>query len=74
MDFPSRDELIANKFNNIDEIRDYLDVDSLAYLTHEQMLEAMVDHAPNSFCSACFNGEYPIPIDLHFIKDQHDEK
>lgn len=74
MDFPSRDELIANKFNNIDEIRDYLDVDSLAYLTHEQMLEAMVDHAPDSFCSACFNGEYPVPIDLHFIKDQHDEK
>lgn len=72
MDFPSKSELIANKFEDIEEIRKYLEVDSLAYLTHEQMLEAMVDHAPDSFCTACFSGEYPIPIDSYFLKEQHD--
>jgi len=72
MDFPSKSELIANKFEDIEEIRKYLEVDSLGYLTHEQMLEAMVDHAPDSFCTACFSGEYPIPIDSYFLKEQYD--
>ncbi len=72
MDFPSRTELIANKFESIEEIRQFLEVDSLAYLTHEQMLEAMVDHAPNSFCTACFSGDYPVAIDTAFLKEQYD--
>lgn len=72
MDFPSKSELIANRFADIEEIRKYLEVDSLAYLTHEQMLEAMVDHAPDSFCTACFSGDYPIPIDSDFQKEQYE--
>ncbi len=74
MDFPSKSELIANRFENIEAIRDYLEVDSLAYLSHDQMLEGMVDHAPKSFCAACFTGEYPVPIDTKFLKDQYDEE
>lgn len=73
MDFPSKNELIANKFENIEKIREHLDVDSLAYLTHEQMLEAMVDHTPDSFCTACFSGNYPVPIDEEFLKELYDE-
>jgi amidophosphoribosyltransferase len=73
MDFPSKNELIANKFENIDKIREHLDVDSLAYLTHDQMLEAMVDHTPDSFCTACFSGNYPVPIDEEFLKEFYDE-
>lgn len=73
MDFPSKNELIANKFENIEKIREHLDVDSLAYLTHDQMLEAMVDHEPDSFCTACFSGNYPVPIDEKFLKELYDD-
>jgi len=73
MDFPSKNELIANRFENTDKIGEHLDVDSIAYLTHNEMLEAMVDHTPESFCTACFSGEYPVPIDEEFLKEQYDE-
>lgn len=74
MDFPSEDELIANRFNgNIKEIENYLGVDSLEYLTKEQMLEAMIDHAPSDFCTACFTGNYPIPVNTNFEKSVYEE-
>ncbi len=73
MDFPSKGELIANKMEqDIDKIRDYLDVDSLEYMTTEELLEAMMDHDPNDFCTACFSGEYPIPLDRVYSKDEYD--
>ncbi|MGE5498691.1 MAG: amidophosphoribosyltransferase, partial [Syntrophothermus sp.] len=51
MDFPSKEELIANKFNgDIEKIREYLDVDSLEYLTTDELLEAMVDQNKEDFC------------------------
>ena len=69
MDFPSKEELIANKFSgNFDEIAAYLGVESLRYMTQDQMLDAMVDHVPDNFCTACFSGEYPIPINKNFEK------
>ncbi|MBN1764276.1 MAG: amidophosphoribosyltransferase [Sedimentisphaerales bacterium] len=61
IDFPSHDELIANK-RTVDEIRDYLEVDSLAYLTLEGMLSC-VKHPPDHYCNACWSGKYPIPVD-----------
>lgn len=70
MDFPSKEELIANKLNgNVEEIRKYLEVDSLEYLTVEELLEAMVDQNPNDFCHACFTGSYPTKIDSDFNKN-----
>ncbi|MFA7420345.1 MAG: amidophosphoribosyltransferase [Melioribacteraceae bacterium] len=73
MDFPSKDELIANKFNlDIEEMRKYLEVDSLEYLTIDEMLEAMTDHDAEDFCTACFSGKYPIPIDEYFSKTEND--
>ena len=73
MDFPSKGELIANKFHqNIEEIRDYLDVDSLEYLTIDEMLEAMVDHDKNDFCTACFSGKYPIPVPMGISKEVYE--
>lgn len=74
MDFPSRDELIANKFGgNIDRIRDYLEVDSLEYLTKEEMLEAMVEQDPEHFCTACFTGEYPTEVNEYFKKEVYED-
>ena len=72
MDFPSKEELIANKFESVEEIRKYLGVDSLEYLTQEEMLDAMVDHAPTDFCTACFTGDYPVKIDTKFDKNEND--
>lgn len=62
MDFPSKEELIGNKFNSIDKIREHIGVDSLEYLTIDEMLEAMVDHEKEHFCTACFSGIYPQTI------------
>jgi amidophosphoribosyltransferase len=67
IDFPRHDELIANG-RTVQEIRDYLGVDSLAYLSLAGMLLCV--RSPNGdFCNACFSGDYPIPIDPSFQKD-----
>lgn len=73
MDFPSKNELIADRFNNnIEEIGKYLEVDSIGYMTIDEMLEAMVDHDREQFCTACFSGVYPIPVDTHFTKEVYE--
>lgn len=73
MDFPSSEELIANKFQgNIEDIRKYLGVDSLEYMTINEMLEAMVDHNREHFCTACFSGDYPITIRSKLRKEEYD--
>ena len=66
IDFQTEKELIANE-KSIEQIREHLGVDSLGYLSLEGMLEA----APNSmqrYCTACFNREYPIPIEGEMSK------
>ncbi len=74
MDFPSKEELIANKFNgSIEEVKNYLNADSLEYLTVTELLESMVDYAPNDFCTACFTGEYPTPVDFGINKFEYDD-
>jgi len=73
MDFPSKEELIANKLNNnIEEIRKYLDVDSVEYMTIDEMLSAMKDQEPTGFCTSCFSGKYPVSIDNSFRKEAYD--
>jgi amidophosphoribosyltransferase len=58
IDTPTREELIASA-HSVDEIRDYLGADSLAYLTVSGMYAFTGKRA--SFCDACFTGQYPIP-------------
>jgi len=66
IDFPSNNELIAAE-KSVDAIRDYLDLDSLTYLSIEGMIEATgLDR--DSFCLACYNGDYPIEPDRTFSK------
>jgi amidophosphoribosyltransferase len=62
MDFPSREELIANRFESVEKIKEYLEVDSLEYMTEQELLDSMIDHAPDEFCTACFTGKYPIRV------------
>ncbi|MBL8877938.1 MAG: amidophosphoribosyltransferase [Phycisphaerales bacterium] len=66
IDFPNREELIANQ-RSVDEIRAYLGVDSLHFLSLAGML-ASVAPPGDRFCNACFSGDYPIAIDANFHK------
>ena len=69
MDFPSKDELIANQMDsNIEEIRKEIGVDSLHYLSVEGMLDAVPKDNGESYCTACFTGNYPVEIDLKATK------
>lgn len=58
IDMPTKGELIAN-ISNIEEIRQYLEVDTLGYLSIEGML-SMMPKPHTDYCAACFNGNYPI--------------
>jgi len=66
IDFPDPNELIASN-RTVEEIRDYLEVDSLAYLSLEGMLSC-VKFPPEHYCTACFSGRYPIPIEEQLTK------
>jgi len=61
IDFPRRRELLAVR-HDMDEIRDFLKVDSIAYQTLDGMLSA-VSKAPDHYCHACFTGEYAVAPD-----------
>lgn len=73
MDFPSKEELIANKLESIEEIRKYLEVDTLEYLTEDELLEAMVDQNKCDFCTACFTGSYCEYIPDIASKERYDQ-
>jgi len=60
IDFPTRQELIAADLT-VEQIRDYVGADSLGYLSLDGMVQAAGDEK-SSFCRACFDGEYPIPV------------
>ncbi len=61
VDFATKDQLIAHN-RTVEEIREYLGVDSLYYLSCEGMLSVM-KHNPESYCTACFTGNYPVDPD-----------
>jgi amidophosphoribosyltransferase len=61
IDFPDPEKLIANQ-HTLDEIRDYLEADSIGYLDVPGMVRA-TGLPENSFCLACFTGDYPVPVD-----------
>ena len=60
IDTPNKEELIAHT-HNLEETRQYLAADSLAYLSLEKMMEVL-ENGKKKFCSACFDGNYPVPI------------
>jgi len=67
IDFPERSKLMAANYS-ADEIRQYLAADSLGYLSEEGMVAA-TGQDRNSFCLACYNGEYPVKYDP--LTDKH---
>jgi amidophosphoribosyltransferase len=64
MDFPNREELIAVKCNeDIEKIREYLGVDSVHYLSTKKLLASVPNGDKKGYCTACFGGKYPAPIE-----------
>jgi amidophosphoribosyltransferase len=61
IDFPTPTELIANG-RSVEDIRQFIEVDSLAYISLEGMLKCMGKPSTH-YCTACWSGKYPIPID-----------
>ncbi|HCI86385.1 MAG TPA: amidophosphoribosyltransferase [Dehalococcoidia bacterium] len=66
VDMATLSELIAaNK--TVEEITEYIDADSLAYLSVDGLMRAV--RAPGEeYCKGCFTGEYPIPVQLEMNK------
>lgn len=65
IDTPTKKELIAAN-HSVAQIRDYLGVDSLAYLSVQGLLKASGAESKN-FCVGCFTDQYPVPL-MDFAK------
>jgi amidophosphoribosyltransferase len=61
IDFPDRSKLMAANYS-LEEIRTYLNADSLHYLSQDGMVRA-TGLPKNAFCMACYDGNYPVPYD-----------
>lgn len=61
VDTPHKNQLIAaNK--SVEEIREYIGADSLAYLSLQGLKRACGEGETTSYCSACYTGKYPTNI------------
>jgi amidophosphoribosyltransferase len=61
IDFPDRNKLMAAN-HSVEAIRDYLNADSLHYLSQEGMVKA-TGRPKTHFCTACWDGQYPVSYD-----------
>jgi amidophosphoribosyltransferase len=59
IDTPSRDQLLASTRDQ-EGIRQFIEADSVGYLSLEDLQIAVRDPDRESFCYACFTGEYPV--------------
>lgn len=66
IDFSTRGELIAAQ-KSVGEIRDFIGLNSLGYLSLDNLVKA-TDIQREDLCLACFDGNYPVPIDKKFTK------
>jgi amidophosphoribosyltransferase len=73
IDFPDRSKLMAANME-LEEIRRYLNADSLHYLSQNGMVKA-TGLDKNRFCMACYDGNYPVAfdptLDKHIIERRH---
>ncbi len=72
IDFPSREELLAYD-KSVEDIRQFLECDSIGYLSLEGMLKCVRGPA-GDYCTACWTGRYPVPfgkINKYFAEQLH---
>ena len=68
IDFSTRGELIAAS-KTVEELREFLGLDSLYYLSIDGLLKATEFKSPETnFCKACFDGCYPVAFDENLTK------
>ncbi|MEL6307964.1 MAG: amidophosphoribosyltransferase [Chloroflexota bacterium] len=74
VDMATYKELIAARLD-VEAIREHIGADSLGYLTLPGMLDAIEDVIGfrNSYCTACFSGEYPIEIPKWLFENERDK-
>ena len=69
IDFSTKGELIAARMS-VEDLRDFLGLDSLHYLSLEGLLQSTgIQNPENCFCKACFDGCYPVAFDDSLSKD-----
>ncbi len=64
VDMATYGELIAHRLSDVDAIRRKVGADSLGYLSLEGVYRA-VGLDPEGFCTACFSGDYPVPVQFN---------
>lgn len=75
MDFPSPQELIANVYDrDIQRIAASLGVDSLHYLSPHGLVDAVktANASDMDYCTACFTGNYPVPVESGVEKEENE--
>ena len=69
VDTPRRSELIAAT-HTVEEIRKYIEADTLAYLSMDGLLGS-VGQRSSSYCTSCYTGEYPVAFpqdEAHYLQ------
>ncbi|QXC63555.1 amidophosphoribosyltransferase [Aquihabitans sp. G128] len=66
IDTGRRSELLAHNLT-VDEIRDYLNVDSIAFITLDRLISS-TGTSGAGFCDACFTGNYPVAVPVSLTK------
>ena len=72
-DVDSQENLIACKFDTVEEIAKEIGVDSLGYLSVEAT-KKLADNSCCGFCDGCFTGNYPIEVPKQQTKNKFEEK
>jgi amidophosphoribosyltransferase len=63
IDTPLKSELIASS-HSVEEIRRFVEADTLGYLSHAGLLKAVADPEGSRHCTACFSGRYPVAVTM----------
>ncbi len=66
VDFPTKEELLANN-RDLKQIKEFLDVDSIGYLSLEGLLSC-AKWPDDHYCTACWSQKYPIAVDAQLTK------
>ena len=72
-DVSSKENLIACRFDSIEQIADEIGVDSLGYLSVEAT-HKLAENSNCGFCDGCFTGSYPIQVPKEQKKDKFEQK
>ncbi|MCK4959072.1 MAG: amidophosphoribosyltransferase [Planctomycetes bacterium] len=61
VDFPTKSELLANNHKNMTKIAKHLGADSIGYISLDGLLSC-ASLPPDHYCTACWSGNYKIPV------------